>query len=955
MSRTLAFLVFVALAARAPAAGAEVVWVEAERFQDLGGWTSDSQFIDQMGSPYLLAVGLGEPLKDAVTSVDLPQAGRWRLWVRSRDWVPEHHPGRFNVHLNGKPAGPAFGAGGKPGWRWEDGGVYEMGGRVELRLHDLTGYYSRCDCIVLTSDLAWTPPDDKAAIAALREQHGGVSREVKSMPPHDVVVVGGGLAGCTAAVAAARMGASVVLIQDRPVLGGNASPEILVPPVGVWPHGGKLSPLDPRETGLVEEYRTAGNQKVSEGKLYAERLARFVKLEPNLDLCLNTHATGVEMQPGPGKKIAAVLALDVTTGQRMRFDGKVFIDCTGDGVVGVAAGAEYRHGKEPKSMYNEPWAPAVENKNTMGNSLKYFHQDTGKPQPFEAPPWISKFPTCESFTPGRHPRFITSEDIGEQWQIELGGLHDTYADAEEIRDNLLRLVYGLWDHTKNHCPRDKAKAATHRLVWVAYVEGKRESRRLIGDYVLTQNDVGAQTLFPDRVAYGGWSIDDHNSEGFFHNGSFGLYKDDKKHAYHALPFSIPFRCLYSKNVDNLLMAGRDISASHLAMADTRVMLTCAVMGQAAGTGAALCVEHQATPRGICEKYIERLQQQLLRDGAYIIDLPNRDPRDLARKADASASSEAMSEKGEKMAAGNAIDGYARAAGDKTSAWAPDAAARGPHWVELAWPQPQTFNAVHVVFQTAAMAPKHFAVEAWQEGRWQQVAAVTENRHRRHVLGLDRLTTPRLRVVLDEPRSICEIRVYEEPERIVEIARRAEQNMRLPDIGPWLPWDQGKPPQPATTEVSAAAPAKAPSGISVKEAARKFGGTVIDASQAQQTGVWVRSTYSTPFIGDGYLADGNADKGAKSILFKPNLAKAGTYEVRLAYTALKNRATNVPVTITTSRGSKTVQVNERQEPEVGGLFHSLGKFELDAGDATSIVISNAGTDGYVVIDAVQLLP
>jgi hypothetical protein len=951
MRRALVFLTLAALATLAPAAGAEVVWLETERFQDPGGWTNDSQFIDQMGSPYLLAVGLGEPVKDAVTHVDLPQAGRRRLWVRSRDWVPEHHPGRFNVLLGGKPADPVFGASGKPGWHWEDGGVHDLSGRVEIRLHDLTGYYARCDCLLMTSDLAWTPPDAKDAVAALREQHGGVSREVKNMPPHDVVVIGGGLAGCTAAVAAARMGASVVLIQDRPVLGGNASPEILVPPVGVWPHGGKLSPLDPRETGLVEEYRTAGNQRVSEGKLYAERLARFVKLEPNLDLCLNTRATGVQMQPGPGRKIAGVLAVDVTTGQRMEFAGKVFIDCTGDGVVGVAAGAEYRHGKEPKSMYNEPWAPAVENKNTMGNSLKYFHQDTGKPQPFEAPPWVYKFPTCESFAPGRHPRFITSEDIGEQWRIELGGLQDTYADAEEIRDNLLRLVYGLWDHTKNHCPRDKAKAATHRLVWVAYVQGKRESRRLIGDYVLTQNDIGAQTLFPDRVAYGGWSIDDHHSEGFFHNGSFGLSQDDKKNAYHALPFSIPFRCLYSKNVDNLLMAGRDISASHLGMSDTRVMLTCAVMGQAAGTGAALCVGHQATPRGIYEKHIEELQQQLLKDGAYIIDLPNRDPRDLARKAAASASSEGTSPKGEKMAAANAIDGYARALGDKTSAWAPDDAAKGPHWLQLAWPQPQTFNVVHVAFQTAALAPKRFAVEAWQDGRWKPVAEVTENRHRRHVLGLDRLTASRLRVVLDEPRGLCEVRVYDEPERIVEIARRAERNMRLPDVGPWLPWDKGKARQAAATQ----APAEAPRGFSLEEAAKKFGGAVLDASQAQLTGEWAPSTYSTPFIADGYLTDGNTGKGAKSICFKPNLAKAGTYEVRLAYTPLKNRATNVPVTVTTPRGSKTVQVNERQAPEVGGLFHSLGKFDLDAGDATSIVISNAGTDGYVVVDAVQILP
>jgi len=588
----------------------ELVWVEAERFQQLGGWVNDSQFIDQMGSPYLLATGIGQPVQDAVTKVAIPKAGQWRLWVRTRDWFPEHHPGRFQVLLNGKTGKTAFGASGKPGWRWEDGGLHELSGRVEVRLHDLTGYYGRCDAIVLSADPDWTPPEQKQSIEALRIAHGGASREVKDVGSFDVVVVGGGLAGCTAAVAAARGGASVALLQDRPMLGGNASPEILVPPVGVWPS--KAGPLDPRETGLVEEYRTAGNQKVSEGMLYAERLLRWVKLEPNLSLHLNTRATGVEMQPRPGDRIASVLAIDVNTGLRTRFGGKVFVDCTGDAVIGVAAGAEYRCGKEPKSMYHEPWAPEAPSPHTMGNGLKYFHQDTGKPQPFVAPPWAYKFPACDDFGKGRHPNFITGIDIlGHQWKIELGGLQDTYAEAEEIRDNLLRLIFGLWDHTKNHCAKDKDRAATHRLVWVGHVAGKRENRRLIGDYVLTQNDIGAQTLFPDRVAYGAWSVDDHYSGGFFHTGSTGQYTEDWEHAFVGRPFSIPFRSLYSKNIDNLLMAGRDISASHLAMSDTRVMLTCAIMGQAAGTGAALCAVHRTTPRGLYQNYLEDLQQQLL--------------------------------------------------------------------------------------------------------------------------------------------------------------------------------------------------------------------------------------------------------------------------------------------------------------------------------------------------------
>ncbi|MCH5373817.1 MAG: FAD-dependent oxidoreductase, partial [Planctomycetes bacterium] len=354
------------LMATGPASAAELIWIEAEHFADHGGWKLDAQFIDQMGSVYLLADGLGTPVEDARTTVDVPRATTYRLWVRTNDWLPEHHPGPFRVFLDGRVVEKTFGIGGRAGWLWEDGGSHELAGSIEVRLHDLAGFYGRCDAIVLSSDPGWVPPDEIEAIAELRREHGGLSAEVQDMPEHDVVVVGGGLAGCTAAVAAARSGASVVLIQNRPMLGGNASPEILVPPVGVWPHGKQgTGPLDPRETGLVEEYRTDGNQRVSEGKLYAKRLLRWVKLEANLDLFLNTHATGVEMAGNPDApqrensespgaqqqvpprnnstaEIGTVLAMDVRTGRRMRFPGRLFIDCTGDAVIGVAAGAEYR-------------------------------------------------------------------------------------------------------------------------------------------------------------------------------------------------------------------------------------------------------------------------------------------------------------------------------------------------------------------------------------------------------------------------------------------------------------------------------------------------------------------------------------------------------------------------------------------------------------------------------------
>lgn len=907
-----------------------VIWLEAQRFNDPGGWKNDPQFIDQMGSPYLLAVGLGTPVKDAVTTAAVEKAGKYRLWARTKDWMPAHHPGRFKISLNGKACERTFGQSGKAGWRWEDGGVHELSGKVEVRLQDLTGYYGRCDVVVLTDDLKWTPPAGLAAIAKLRQRYGGVTVKIKDMDEYDVVVVGGGVAGCMAAVSSARNGAKTALIQNRPVLGGNASIEILVPPVGVWPHSGQRS-LDPRETGLIEEVRTAGNQRYRETWVYSGRLMRLVKLEPNLDLHLNTHATGVEMKAGTKDTIAAVLAVGTATGQRMRFGGRIFIDCTGDGVIGLAAGAEHRHGKEPRSMYKESLAPETANKNTMGNSLKYAVKAAASPKPATTPKWAYSFPKCSDFGRGRHP--ATDNSLDRQWVIELGGMRDTYRDAEEIRDDLLRVIYGMWDHARNHCPRLKARAAGLELAWVGHIAGKRESARLIGDYVMIQQDVVGQKLFEDRIAYGSWGLDDHPSKGFFHKGP------PSGHPEKGRVHSVPYRSLYSKNINNLMMAGRDISVSHVALGTVRVMLTCGVIGHAAGTAAGMCIEQKTTPRGVYTDHIAALQQRLLKEGAYLIDLPNKDPRDLARQAKATASSK-------KSPAANVINGYARAVGKQTNAWTP-AGDELPQWVQLAWDKPQTFNVVQVMFQTKTLAPAKFALEAWQDGAWKSVAEITGNRHRRRVIGLERLTTAKLRIVLHRATGICEIRVYDEPKRLVEIARRAAKNMALPDGGPRLPFD---PNSPRTGGRRAAA---RPKQVSVDP--KKLPGIVIQHTGAKVTGNWTASTHTGPFIAEGYITDDNTGKGAKSVTFTSTAAKAGTYEIRFAYSALANRASNTPVTITTPQGSKTIRVNQRKKAPIDGMLLPLGRFKLDAGARISIVVGNADTDGYVIVDAIQILP
>jgi hypothetical protein len=470
------------------------------------------------------------------------------------------------------------------------------------------------------------------------------------------------------------------------------------------------------------------------------------------------------------------------------------------------------------------------------------------------------------------------------------------------------------------------------LVWVGHVAGKRENRRLIGDYVLTENDIRRQTLFPDRVAYGGWCLDDHHSGGFLHQGSFGVHYDRPGglDACMGSPFSIPYRSLYSKNVANLLMAGRDISATHMALSDTRVMLTCAVIGQAAGTAGALCVRHQTSPRGVYQQHLDELQQQLLKDGAYIIGLPNRDPRDLARSAAIAASSELTRADGELLAAANVINGFARAEGGKPNAWSPRSDGPKPDWLQLAWDQPQRFNVVHVTFATKSLVPDAFRIEAWQDGVWRTVAEQSRVQHRRYVLGLEPITTSKLRLAFMGLASVCEVRVYDEPQRVVEIARRVAVNREVPDASPGLVWMYDVDP-------------------------RKLPGLVLDASQAQQIGSWMPSTYARPYVLDGYVHDGDTGKGEKSVRFVPDIPRAGKYEIRLAYVSNPNRATNTPVTISTPNGSTTVRVDQRTPPEIDRLFHSLGIFDLPAGKQSTIAVDNAETDGYVVVDAVQLLP
>ncbi|MFY8127110.1 MAG: FAD-dependent oxidoreductase [Chitinophagaceae bacterium] len=435
----------------------------------------------------------------------------------------------------------------------------------------------------------------------------------------DLVIVGGGLGGTCTAITAARAGLKVILVQDRPVLGGNASSEVRLWVLGATSHMGNNNRWA-REGGVIDEILVENGHRNPEGNplLFDVILLEKVAEQPNITLLLNTAVYDVAKKDAD--TIESVIAFCSQNSIQYTLTAPYFCDASGDGIVGFLAGAAFRMGAESKDEFGELFAPTKEYGELLGHSIYFYSKDVGRKVKYIPPSFAidvtKEVPRFKNFNP---------KDFGcRLWWIEYGGRLDTVHETENIKWQLWKVVYGVWDYIKNSGKFPEADNLT--LEWVGHVPGKRESRRFEGDYIIKQQDVIEQTVFDDAVAFGGWSVDLHPADGVFSDKS-GCNQWHSKGIY-----GIPYRSLYSKNISNLFLAGRIISASHVAFGSTRVMATCAHVGQAVAIAASLAKKYNANPRAIGEKHIKELQQELMKTGQHIPNLSLNDANDLVQQA-----------------------------------------------------------------------------------------------------------------------------------------------------------------------------------------------------------------------------------------------------------------------------------------------------------------------------------
>lgn len=515
---------------------------------------------------------------------------------------------------------------------------------------------------------------------------------------YDVVIVGGGISGICAAISAARYGAKTALLHDRPVLGGNASSEIRMHICGASCHGNRTNA---RETGILEEILLENKHRnpTHSYAIFDAVLWEKAHYQENLDLYLNTYMYEVNADR---KKIHSVTARQLTTEKGFIFVADMFIDCSGDALLSYLAGAEYMFGREDVNTFKEPNAVKAADRVTMGNTIQFIGRDVGYPVKFERPFWAHNYRNEEWI---KKIKFVEFCGI---WWIEVGGTElDVIKDSDEIYEELLKVVYGIWDYIKN-CLDDRAN--NFALEWVGALPGKRESRRVIGDYILREQDLIEGAPFDDAVAYGGWHIDMHMSERFYSMTQGRQHTEDIPVELKDI-YQIPYRCLYAKDFDNLFLGGRIISASHRAFASTRVMGTCAVVGEAVGLASAMASKFGCTARKIGTDKIEELQQILLKNDCYIPGLKNNDQKDFARFAQICSSSQTIHGKCE-----NIINGTSRSTIHENNFWESEAIQGKNPWISLQFKTPIKVDTIILIFDSDLSREIMISISPWAHDR-----------------------------------------------------------------------------------------------------------------------------------------------------------------------------------------------------------------------------------------------
>lgn len=573
------------------------VWLEAEAFHDLGGWVIDSQSLQEVGSAYIMAHGMGVPVRDAVTTCHIPKAGQWTVWVRTRDWTAVWKrgtpAGRFQVGINDMLLPETLGTNGEA-WAWQKAGVVALNaGEAKIALHDLTGFNGRCDALFLTTGPDDVPPNEKDKLAQFRRQVAGTVCQTDSAR-YDLVVVGGGIAGICTAIAAMRTGSKVILVEERAVLGGSNSSEVRVGlggsvHAGLYPNLGKIVDEIAPVTGSAETYPQADIYEDSRKEL-------IFRNHPDSRLVLNERLVAVEKDPRQPDVITAIVTYNNRTGTETRYQGKLFADCSGHALIARLVGAEVMYGREARSKFNESLAPEKRDNLVMGVSVLWCSQKADKPTAFPDVDWGIEFNEATAYA-----------DRGGEWEWETGQYRNQATEMEYIRDYGMMAIYANWSFLKNHSQR-KSEWTHDTLAWVSPIGGKRESYRVVGDYILNQNDLDNHVHYPDATASITWSIDIHFPDPENESKFPEPFRSCAYHRGIGKPYPVPYRCLYARDVKNLFLGGRHISMSRIAFSSVRVQRTLGMLGEVIGMAASLCVRENATPHDIYEKHFDKLQR-----------------------------------------------------------------------------------------------------------------------------------------------------------------------------------------------------------------------------------------------------------------------------------------------------------------------------------------------------------